>query len=342
MPEQTGRFEWIARFARIGLIASLVVLAVMLVVTMISMVSGILAGQTAPAVALALQLVVLLVAALWVFIAYGLIQLLVATEFSAANNVARIARLESILSDQDKAIHKLVDLASLSDQAKSLIFRDHELELMRETIHADLMRKDYKTAEAFIERIEKQFGYTDEAARLRLEVESYRKASEEEKTEGAIKRIEEVIDRRDWARALREAQRLRQIYPNSQRVAELPKRIEEARARHKTRLLQEYGEAVKKDDVERGIELLRELDAYLSPQEAAALEESARDVFRKKLHNLGVQFAIFVSDQQWAKAVATGEEIIREYPNSRMAQEAREKMDRLRSLAAAPHARGSA
>ena len=108
-----------------------------------------------------------------------------------------------------------------------------------------------------------------------------------------------------------------------------------ARTGHKRSLLQAYGEAVRKNDVDKSIELLRELDRYLTPQEAAALEESVRGVFKAKLHNLGVQFAISVTDQQWADAVATGEEIIREFPNTRMAQEVREKMGLLRSRAQA-------
>jgi len=335
MPERTGRFEWVEKLARIALVATLAVVGLSVAGTIFWIVQVARLTPSIPAlVSPGLTLLGQLVAGVWIFIAYGLVRLLVRTEVSAANNVARIARLESILNDQDKSIHKLVDLASLSNEAKRLLFRDHELELMREQIHADLVRKDYETAKTFIERLETNFGYADEAARLREEVEHYRQASEEEKTEGAIQRIQQVIDRRDWDRALRETERLRRVYPNSQRVAELPARIEEARAAHKSELLKTYGQAVKKNDIDGGIELLRELDRYLTPQEAAALSESARDVFRKKLHNLGVQFAIFVNDQQWADAVATGEEIIREYPNSRMAEEAREKMDRLRALAA--------
>ncbi len=335
MPEQTGRFEWVLKLARIAVIGTLGLLTIILAMTVAKTVFVALEAPTAESlIPLVLQIVGELVAAVWIFVCYGIIRILAAGEFSAARGAGRIGRVESILSDQNQTIHKLLDLASLSDQAKTLIFHQREIELMRETIHADLMRQDYKTAEAFIDRIETRFGYTDEAARLRQEVEAFRRSTEEEKTDGAINRIQEVIDRRDWARASREAQLLAKLFPNSHRVADLPRRIEEARVKHKGELLRAYGEDVKKNDVDGSIELLRELDAYLTPQEGAALEESARDIFRKKLHNLGVQFAIFVNDKQWAKAVATGDEIMHEYPNTRMAQEAREKMDQLRALAA--------
>ena len=85
-------------------------------------------------------------------------------------------------------------------------------------------------------------------------------------------------------------------------------------------MLQSYGEAVRKKDVDRSIELLHELDIYLTPQEAAALQESARGVFRAKLHQMGVQFAICVTDERWSEAIRAGEDIVREFPNPRMAQ----------------------
>ena len=75
------------------------------------------------------------------------------------------------------------------------------------------------------------------------------------------------------------------------------------------------------------------MDNYLTPTEAAALEESARDVFRARLHNMGVQFSLFVTEQAWHKALKLGKEIIREYPNSRMAEEVRQKIDTLKQRA---------
>ena len=40
------------------------------------------------------------------------------------------------------------------------------------------------------------------------------------------------------------------------------------------------------------------------------------------------------TDEDWPEAITIGEEIIRDYPNSRMAQEVRDKMDLLRTRAA--------
>ena len=69
---------------------------------------------------------------------------------------------------------------------------------------------------------------------------------------------------------------------------------------------------------------------YLTPNEALALQEAAKDVFRTKLHNLGVQFALAVSDKHWSSALEIGQQIVRDFPNSRMSGEIREKLHVLR------------
>jgi hypothetical protein len=58
-----------------------------------------------------------------------------------------------------------------------------------------------------------------------------------------------------------------------------------------------------------------------------ALQEAARDVFRTKLHNLGVQFAIAVTEKQWIGALEIGQQIINDFPNSKMCEEIRGKLD---------------
>ncbi len=273
--------------------------------------------------------------AVWVLIAFGLVRVIVANESAVHFSSGRLQRIETIAADQATSAKKLIELASLSDQAKSLIFQEQERETLRETIHADIIRQDYTEAERLIDSIESRYGYGMEASRLREELDASRRATLDEKIDTAIARMNEIIDRQDWARATREAQRLMQTFPNHPKTVGLVKRVEGAHTHRKRTLLEAYRDAVAKKDVERGVELLKELDRYLSPVEAAALEESARGVFRAKLHNLGVQFAIFVTDGLWDEAIASGMEIIRDFPNSRMAHEVSEKMDKLHTNAAA-------
>jgi len=117
------------------------------------------------------------------------------------------------------------------------------------------------------------------------------------------------------------------LYPDDQRVRDLQGQTERRRDQHKRELLDRWDKTVQKNDVEQGVEILKLLDSYLTPSEAAALEESARGVFRAKLHNMGLQFSIYVTEKKWHQALNIGQEIIAEYPNSRMAQEVRDKLE---------------
>ena len=337
MPQQTGRFQWVVKLALVGMIGTLAILGLAVIVSLFRTVGIFFLGRESWPLAVNEILLILaeLAGMLWTVALYGVIRVMVTGESGIRSAADRLSSAESLLEDAGGSLRKLIDLASLSDQAKSLIFRDREVEALHETIQEDLMRQDYASAEVLISSLEKRLGYADEAARLRKEIEAGKKATLEEKIDGAIARLQDIINHHDWARAMRAAQKMAKQFPDHPKAKSLPERVEAARIKHKRALLQEYGEAVRKNDVDRGIELLKELDRYLTPQEAAALAESARGVFRAKLQSLGVQFAINVTDQQWAAALATGEQIINEFPNTRMAQEVREKMDQLKSHAAA-------
>lgn len=335
MTTKSGPYDWISKLALATLLLSLAMLALAVVATVIATVTLSLDRGPFTLVGGLLALLGLIVSAGVAIVLYGVVRLLMATEDAASSTARRLSRLETLAYDQAESLKKLVDLSSLSDQGKSLVYRDREIEAVREAFHADLMRQDYDSAESLIEGVEKKFGYADEANRLRQMMADSQKATLEEKIDAAIGRIQQYIDRHDWERAQRESHRIIRLFPKNPKVAALGERIESARADHKRGLLQAYAEAVRKNDVDRSIAMLRELDLYLTPQEAAALEESARGVFKARLHQLGVQFAIRVTDQQWQDAITAGEEIIREFPNSRMAQEVREKMELLRSRAEA-------
>jgi hypothetical protein len=279
-------------------------------------------------------LVALPTAILWVMILRGLAEVIVSNERGVTATPDHLRRVETLLEAVHESQHELVDLSQMSDKAKSLLFRQHEIDTIEEVLHEALIEQDFDRAEALVRDVEQGLGYTEQVRRMREEIEAARTNTVEQRVDAAVRRVNALIDAREWAQAVRQANRLIGLIPDSPKIAALPQRIREARAAHKRQLLQDYGEAVKVSDVDRSIQLLRELDSYLTPQEAAALEESARGVFKAKLHNLGVQFAICVTDGRWASAVEVGEEIIRNYPNSRMAHEVREKMGLLRTRAA--------
>jgi hypothetical protein len=345
MSEPTERFDWIRKLARITLIASLGLITLVTIATIMALVFAaaqseliakyLLLPETWMVVPFLLAaLVGEFAAALLCCLGYGVLQMLLAAESSgyrASVTISRLERIESLLSASSGVHDNLQELATLSDKAKSLLYREKEILAVREAVHHDLMRQQYASAEAMIDSIENDLGYTEEAARLRLEVKQSREATIDEKIDAAIERIKSLLDEQQWSRGRREINRILKLFPDNEKIAALPQAIIAAQTAYKKRLLQEYGEAVRKNDIDRGMDLLLELDRYLSPEEGAALQESARGVFKARLRQLGVQFAISVNDQQWAEAVAAGEEIIREFPNSRMAQEVRGKLEAMKS-----------
>jgi len=113
-------------------------------------------------------------------------------------------------------------------------------------------------------------------------------------------------------------------------VAELPKELNRRREARKQELLARWKQAVDRNEIDEGIVILTELDPYLAGEEARALQESARGVFKARLLNMGVQFGLAVSESRWRDALEIGLQIRREFPNSRMAQEVAERTEVLR------------
>lgn len=334
MPTTHGRFGRQAPLPKVAMISTIVALSLAFGLTVAW---GILAAMEQPEAGTIIRCSLLALAelavALGTIVLYSVLGAVANVDTSLGTLNAHMDRLEAILSASRNDLKRLADLAPLSDQAKAMIYREQELEAVRETVNACLVKQDYMQAEKLIDRMETQFGYQSEAARLRVAVAASREATVEGKVNAALEQVHQIIAQNNWPRALREAQRLVEAFPENENVRKLGTTISEARNRHKGQLLRQYDEAVRRKDVDASIDLLRELDRYLTPQEGAALQESARGVFRAKLHNLGVQFAIAVNDQRWDEAVSTGEQIIQGYPNSRMSVEVRQKLDALRQLA---------
>ncbi|MFO0972364.1 MAG: hypothetical protein U1A27_02845 [Phycisphaerae bacterium] len=235
---------------------------------------------------------------------------------------------------QARSLEAVADQSRLSDLARSIASREQERDLIRRAANEALIGGDLESVYYYADQLEQRHGYKQEASRLRSEVEAHRRDVEERFVEDAVGRVEGLLAGGEWERARSEIDRLTKLHPSVERIQQLPDQFVDRRSDHKRRLLKQWDEAVQRNDIDKGIAILRELDGFLSPNEAAALEESARGVFRAKLHNLGVQFSIAVTDRNWAAALHVGEQIIHEFPNSRMAAEVREHLEALRSRAA--------
>lgn len=221
----------------------------------------------------------------------------------------------------------------ISERAKGIAFRESERDALRRAIREEMHRKDWDAALVLANEIEAVFGYKQEADRFREEIYNSREGEVRKIVNEVLGNIDRQCRAEQWTGALREAERLMGMFPNDAQVQNLPNEIEGRRQGHKKQLQDTYYDAVSRHDVDGSIEILKKLDPYLTPAEAEALQESARQIFKDKLMLLGQQFTLAVRDHNWNEAIRLGESIVTEFPNSRMAQEVRDKMELLRQRA---------
>jgi len=246
------------------------------------------------------------------------------------DNSAKLENLAGALEKISTGLAQINQSTRVSEAAKAIAFRDVDRMSLRQAVFEKLQKQDFAAAEQLIAEIAKRPEYSDLAVQLKEQTEKYRTATDQERISQVIANVEKLIDRCQWARASSQIEELIKTYPDDERAKAVRRELIEKKQERKRILLAAWDDAVQKQETDRSLEILKELDMYLTPSEGLALQEAARDVFRTKLHNLGVQFSIAVTERQWATALDVGQQIIEDFPNSRMAEEIREKLDVLR------------
>jgi len=237
------------------------------------------------------------------------------------------------LRELHAVLQEIRDHTMLSDNAKRALYREHELNLLRDAIETDITRGDYNAAIALCDEMADVFGHREEAESFRARITATRQEQYETQVHEAVGHFDALLVERDWAQVHQEAARIRRLFGESHLVQDLDQRILVAREEHKRDLEERFRSAADRDDVEEAMDLLRELDRYLDRHEGEKLSELAQAVVARHRENLGTQFKMAVNDRRWAEAVRIGETIIGEYPNSKMADEVRSMRDLLRTRA---------
>ncbi len=241
--------------------------------------------------------------------------------------------LSDMLNKNRSILNQISRGVRLSDKAKSIVYRDLDTQALREAVFEKLHQEDYDSTYALIDTISKQEEYRQFGDQLRTAANKFRSATVEERINQVIAHIEKLFEQYQWPNAAVLIERLRKAFPDSEKAGELSSRLAAKKEHRKSELLAAWDEAVKRRENDRSLEILKELDLYLTPNEGLALQESARDVFKTRLHNLGVQFSLAVADMRWQQALETGEQIVRDFPNSRMAHEIMERLEILQEKA---------
>lgn len=246
------------------------------------------------------------------------------------DNSTRMKELTSALEKIHDGLAQINHSTRISEAAKAIAFRDADKQSLREAVFEKLQMQDFETANDIIEEISKRMEYKELAEELRNEAEKYRDATDQERHNQIIVHIEKLIDECQWSRASAQIEGLIRNYPESEKAKKMRQVLYDKKQERKKILLAAWDDAITHQETDRSLDILKELDQYLTPNEALAFQEAASDVFRTKLHNLGVQFSIAVTEKRWAEALEIGQRIINDFPNSRMCQEIRTKLDILK------------
>ncbi|MDD5011999.1 MAG: hypothetical protein PHQ00_07745 [Phycisphaerae bacterium] len=292
-------------------------------------IASLLVASAVPAVKIISVVLLLLAAAAGIFIIIFLLNHLV--EITSAHQ-QKLEQINELLSANKELLEQTADTTRLSDAAKSVLYRDTDIQQLSAAVMQKLHQQDLKATYTMIENIARKTDYHALAEELEMFADSYRDATEQERVNQIAAYIEKLLDQRQWTTAAAYIENFIKKFPDSEKALSFRQKLTDKKEQRKRQLFAEWDSAVKRQDTDKSLAVLKELDFYLTPSEGLALQESASEVFKNKLHTLGVRFALCVSEKRWADAITTGKEIIKGFPNSRMADEIRGKMSILREL----------
>jgi len=218
----------------------------------------------------------------------------------------------------------------VSETAKAIAFRDADKLSLKQAVFEKLQMQDFDAAYEIIDEMARRPEYDDLAGQLKQQADKYRTATVQERLNQMLAHIDKLIDDCQWVRASTQIEELIKAYPDSERAKAMRHKMLDKKEERKKILLAAWDDAVQSQETDRSLDILKELDLYLTPNEGLALQEAAKDAFKTKLHNLGVQFSIAVTEKEWNSALDVGQQIIEDFPNSKMAEEIRTRMDVLR------------
>jgi len=270
-------------------------------------------------------------------IGFGVLRIMLAVEANTHRSNEVLIKMTRHLERIESELGQATENILLSEQAKSIAFRKKDTEALQQAIEEELTRHDWQAAMYLADQMETRFGYRQQAQQVRERIRNAQTQHHQQELAVVLAGIQDLLAAYDWDRAAERIALLQEQFPDDPEVMQLTETLEQVKTQRKKELLLQWDQAVQQDQVDRGIDILRELDAYLTANEVAALEESARGVFRAKLHNLGMQFSMLVTEKMWDKALEVAREVVEEFPNSRMAQEIRDRMSALEAKAASQH-----
>jgi len=231
------------------------------------------------------------------------------------------------------ALHELQNAISISERARQALFGTRDEEVLHTAIEARIHNGEYDAARLLCDAVEGSFGGSIDVSHLRSMIDDVARLQGDQQINDLLQSFEAALGARNWtgARSLTEQLRELEVKPaDGDLVDHLENRIAEARDQHKTSLEERLLDASRRDDIDSAMVILRELDRYMSREEAERLGAEARSIVERHKERLSASFQLALREKRWIDAARVGNQIIAEYPNTKMAGEVRTMIDVLR------------
>jgi len=268
--------------------------------------------------------------------AFVLMRLALKIEANTSRSYSILHDLHALTAEFQRVLAAIERNTALSETTRSVAHRAREWEALREALYDQIRKEDFEAVFRLIDVLQSHPAYKHEADRLRAETRDECTDAFRKKAQQAVQHINGLLASHQWQQASGEIERLERLMPTEPRVKGLWDLLNRTREEFKQTLLRDWKKAVTDNNIERGLELLKELDQYLTPEEAQSAESTARELFRERLQQLGIQFQFAVNEKRWRDALAAGLQLIEEFPNSRMAGEIKDRLSPLRERAGIP------
>ena len=230
----------------------------------------------------------------------------------------------------DSRYEDILEAVQMSENAKRVLFRDRELKVLRSTVQDDIASGEFHSALVLCDQMATVFGAVEEAEVLRAKVKVIIHDQHDARIRDEIENLQQMLDQRKWVEAYQDAARLRRLFPESPRLHSIEQHIADVRTQYRHDLEAKFLQAAELENVEEAMLLLRELDGYLTPDEARRFRDTATSVITKYRESLGDRFKMAVSDHRWQEAIEFGEVIMHQFQNTKMAEEVQTMLETIR------------
>jgi hypothetical protein len=217
--------------------------------------------------------------AVWVLLAIlftGTLLVILMTLLKILDAVENISPKAEKGADELEKIREIVrqvnQATRLSEQTKTIAFRDADAQVLREVVFDKLQQKDFDAAYEIIDEIAHRIGNTKLAEQLHAQADKYRDSDDMERMLQSIAHIERMLEEHQWAKASAQIERLISEYPGQEKALAMRQRLVDKKEERKKILLNAWDDAVKRQLTDRSLEILRDLDQYLTPNEGLALQ----------------------------------------------------------------------